>query len=65
MSKNLGNVTALNRLSGKRADILRLWVSSADFKSDVRGIHDILKQLTEVYAKFASNPLYVATAMTT
>ncbi|HHX77146.1 MAG TPA: isoleucine--tRNA ligase, partial [Firmicutes bacterium] len=52
MSKSLGNVIApaeiIKRYGG---DILRLWVSSADFKSDVRVSTDIFKQLVEVYRK--------------
>ncbi len=52
MSKSLGNVIEPEEIIKQYgADILRLWVSSADFKSDVRVSSDILKQLSEVYRK--------------
>lgn len=52
MSKSLGNVIAPEDIiKNYGADVLRLWVSSADFTSDVHLSKDILKQLTEVYRK--------------
>ncbi|MDG4655853.1 isoleucine--tRNA ligase [Ectobacillus antri] len=52
MSKSLGNVVVpkkiLDQLGG---DILRLWVASVDYQSDVRISDDILKQVAEVYRK--------------
>ncbi|HHU30427.1 MAG: isoleucine--tRNA ligase [Bacillota bacterium] len=60
MSKSLGNVIAPEQIIRQNgADILRLWVSSADFKSDVRVSHDILKQLTEVYRKIRNTIRYM------
>ncbi|RSK53165.1 isoleucine--tRNA ligase [Bacillus canaveralius] len=52
MSKSLGNVIVpakvMNQLG---ADILRLWVASVDYQSDVRVSDPILKQVAEVYRK--------------
>ena len=52
MSKSLGNVIYPDKVIKQYgADILRLWVSSADYKDDVRVSDEILKQLAEVYRK--------------
>ena len=52
MSKSMGNVIAPEKIIKQYgADILRLWVSSADFTSDIHLSQDILKQLIEVYRK--------------
>ncbi|MBT9173731.1 MAG: Isoleucine--tRNA ligase [Syntrophomonadaceae bacterium] len=60
MSKSLGNVLAPEQIIRQYgADILRLWVSSADFKSDVRVSRDILAQLTEVYRKIRNTIRYL------
>jgi len=60
MSKSLGNVIAPEQIIRQYgADILRLWVSSADFKSDVRVSRDILAQLTEVYRKIRNTIRYL------
>lgn len=60
MSKSLGNVIAPEQIIKQYgADILRLWVSSSDFKSDVRVSKDILKQLTEVYRKIRNTMRYM------
>ncbi|PLT34282.1 isoleucine--tRNA ligase [Bacillus sp. V5-8f] len=52
MSKSIGNVVVpakvMNQLG---ADILRLWVASVDYQSDVRVSDPILKQVAEVYRK--------------
>src|SRR5699024_8956643 len=52
MSKSIGNTMEpgdIQRQMG--ADILRLWVSSVDYQSDVRISQDILKQVSESYRK--------------
>lgn len=60
MSKSLGNVIAPEQIIRQYgADILRLWVSSSDFKSDVRVSQDILKQLAEVYRKIRNTIRYM------
>lgn len=52
MSKSLGNVVAPNDIMKQLgADILRLWVASVDYQSDVRLSDKILKQVAEVYRK--------------
>lgn len=52
MSKSLGNVIAPQQIIGQLgADILRLWVASVDYQSDVRISDNILKQIAEIYRK--------------
>ncbi|MDN5831016.1 MAG: isoleucine--tRNA ligase, partial [Tetragenococcus halophilus] len=52
MSKSLGNTIVPDKVIKQMgADILRLWVSSVDYESDVRVSMDILKQVSEVYRK--------------
>jgi isoleucyl-tRNA synthetase len=52
MSKSLGNgVDPLQVIREMGADILRLWVSSADYKNDVAASPRIMKQMTEAYRK--------------
>jgi len=52
MSKSLGNTIAPEKVIKQMgADILRLWVSSVDYESDVRVSMDILNQVSEVYRK--------------
>ena len=52
MSKSMGNgVDPLQVIKEMGADILRLWVSSADYKNDVAASPRIMKQMTEAYRK--------------
>ena len=52
MSKSLGNVVdPLKVIKQMGADILRLWVSSADYRGDLAVSNNILKQTTEAYRK--------------
>lgn len=52
MSKSLGNVIAPGEVvSSFGADVLRLWVASADYAEDVRVSTTILSQAAEVYRK--------------
>ena len=52
MSKSLGNTIVPSKVINQMgADILRLWVSSVDYESDVRVSMDILNQVSEVYRK--------------
>lgn len=52
MSKSLGNVVVPAKVMDQfGADILRLWVASVDYQSDVRVSDAILKQVAEVYRK--------------
>ncbi|MGL4588781.1 MAG: isoleucine--tRNA ligase [Mycoplasmatales bacterium] len=52
MSKSLGNtVDPLTIIQKYGADILRLWVASVDYQSDVRISDEIVKQVAEVYRR--------------
>ena len=52
MSKSIGNIVVPKKIMDQLGgDILRLWVSSVDYQSDVRISDDILKQVAEVYRK--------------
>lgn len=52
MSKSLGNVIDPNKIIDQMgADILRLWVASVDYQSDVRISNDMMKQVSESYRK--------------
>ncbi|NPV72748.1 MAG: isoleucine--tRNA ligase [Pelotomaculum sp.] len=52
MSKSLGNVIDPAKVIKQMgADILRLWVSSADYRGDLAVSQNILKQMTESYRK--------------
>jgi isoleucyl-tRNA synthetase len=52
MSKSLGNTVDPVKVAGTLgADILRLWVSSVDYRADVRISDSILAQISEVYRK--------------
>ncbi len=52
MSKSLGNVIAPKAVIDKYgAEILRLWVSAADYRDDIRISDTILKQLSDAYRR--------------
>lgn len=52
MSKSLGNTILPEKVvKNMGADIIRLWVSSVDYESDVRVSDEILKQVSETYRK--------------
>lgn len=52
MSKSLGNVIAPQEIiKGYGAEILRIWVSSEDYRDDIRISKEILNRLTEAYRK--------------
>lgn len=52
MSKSLGNTIDPNKIiANSGADILRLWVASVDYQSDVRISDEIIKQAAEQYRK--------------
>ncbi|MGO2082821.1 isoleucine--tRNA ligase [Vagococcus sp.] len=51
-SKSLGNTIEPNKVINQMgADILRLWVASVDYESDVRVDMNTLQQISEVYRK--------------
>ncbi|UJF15118.1 isoleucine--tRNA ligase [Jeotgalibaca sp. MA1X17-3] len=52
MSKSMGNTVLPEKvIKNMGADIIRLWVSSVDYESDVRISDDILRQVSETYRK--------------
>ena len=52
MSKSLGNVIAPQEIiKGYGAEILRIWVSSEDYRDDIRISKEILNRQTEAYRK--------------
>lgn len=60
MSKSLGNGIEPDEIINQYGvDILRLWVSSTDYQTDVRISKDILKQLAEVYRKIRNTARYM------
>ncbi len=60
MSKSLGNgIDPLDVAKQFGVDILRLWVVSADYKTDVRISNDILKQHAESYRKIRNTARYI------
>lgn len=61
MSKSLGNIVAPDKVMKQLgADILRLWVASVDYQSDVRVSNDIMKQISEVYRKIRNTLRFLA-----
>ncbi|MEG0542712.1 MAG: class I tRNA ligase family protein, partial [Angelakisella sp.] len=60
MSKSLANGTAPEKIIEEYgADILRLWVASSDYHSDVRISFEYLKQLSESYRKIRNTARYI------
>jgi isoleucyl-tRNA synthetase len=60
MSKSLGNVVAPQDVMSRfGADILRLWVASADYQEDVRISEGILTQVAESYRKIRNTFRYL------
>jgi len=60
MSKSLGNVVDPLKICDQMgADILRLWVSSADYRSDLALSQNILKQIAESYRKIRNTARFL------
>ena len=60
MHKSAGNGIAPEEvIKDFGADILRLWVASSDYHSDIRISNDILKQLSESYRKIRNTARYI------
>jgi len=52
MSKSLGNVIAPDKvINSMGADILRLWISSADYRAEIAVSDEILKRTAEAYRR--------------
>jgi isoleucyl-tRNA synthetase len=60
MSKTLGNVIAPQEVIDKYgAEVLRLWVSSENYREDIRLSDEILKRLSEAYRKIRNTFRYI------
>ena len=60
MHKSLGNAVSPDEvIKDYGADMLRLWVSSADYTQDMRLSKDILKQLADAYLKIRNTCRYI------
>ncbi|MBE7039405.1 MAG: isoleucine--tRNA ligase [Ruminococcaceae bacterium] len=60
MSKSKGNgVNPQDIIKQYGADILRLWVVSADYKTDMHISQNILKQISEAYRKIRNTARYI------
>lgn len=60
MSKSLGNVIAPSEIIKEHgAEMLRLWVSSEDYRGDIKISDEILKRLSEAYRKIRNTIRYM------
>ena len=60
MSKSAGNgISPQEVISQYGADVLRLWVASSDYQSDISISRDILKQMSEAYRKIRNTARYI------
>ncbi len=60
MSKSLGNTIVPKDIIEKYgADILRLWVSSVDYREDVRISENILQQMTDAYRRIRNTARFL------
>ena len=60
MHKSLGNAVSPDEvIKDYGADMLRLWVSSADYTQDMRISKEILKQLSQAYLKIRNTARYM------
>ena len=60
MSKSVGNVVAPGEVIEKfGAEILRLWVSSEDYRDDVKVSDEILQQVADAYRKIRNTIRYL------
>lgn len=60
MSKSMGNGISPQEVTQQYgADVLRLWVASSDYQSDITISRDILKQMSEAYRKIRNTARYI------
>ncbi len=60
MSKSAGNVVAPQEVIDKYgAEVLRLWVSAADYRDDIRISQEILTHLAEAYRRIRNTSRYL------
>ncbi|MDR3277829.1 MAG: isoleucine--tRNA ligase [Oscillospiraceae bacterium] len=60
MHKSLGNVISPEEIVREYgADVLRLWVSSTDYRANLRLSKDVLKQMSDMYLKIRNTARYI------
>ncbi len=60
MSKSVGNVVAPQEVIGKHgAELLRLWVSSVDYREDIRFSDEIMNRLVDAYRRIRNTIRYI------
>ena len=60
MSKSLGNVVdPLKVIEQMGADVMRLWVASADYRNDLANSPKIMKQVSEAYRKIRNTSRFL------
>ena len=60
MHKSAGNaIDPLDVIKQYGADILRLWIASSDYQSDIRLSKELLKQLADAYRKIRNTAKYL------
>lgn len=60
MSKSLGNVVAPDKvISALGADVLRLWVSATDYRSEMVVSDEILKQTSDIYRRIRNTARFL------
>ncbi|PKP58856.1 isoleucine--tRNA ligase [Candidatus Atribacteria bacterium HGW-Atribacteria-1] len=60
MSRSVGNVIAPQEIIEKYgADILRLWIASSDYRTDIRISSKILDQLVEIYRRVRNTARFI------
>lgn len=60
MSKSLGNVVGpAEVIKQYGADILRMWVASADYRGDIRVSPEILRQLSDAYRRIRNTARFI------
>ncbi len=60
MSKSIGNIVAPKEVIQKYgAEILRLWVSAADYRDDIRISENILQQLSDAYRRIRNTCRFI------
>ncbi len=64
MSKSIGNVVAPNEIINKQgADLLRLWIVSADYSDDMRIGSEIIRQQEDIYRRLRNTLRYLLGAL--
>lgn len=64
MSKSLGNVIAPEKIiNSMGADILRLWISSTDYRSEIAVSDEILKRTAEAYRRIRNTTRFLLANM--